>query len=141
MSGDRRQGVIQALGAAVCIGFFSVPWKAANTAGEPAVSALVLLATAAVFSTLVSLAQHRAWPRLRRFDWIVAALLAGLSLAGNHVSAVAIQSISPSVLTVVQRFEAVFVALVAWVFWPRRKKKMEEHGKIPLRKDDECEEH
>lgn len=33
-----------------------------------------------------------------------------------------------------------FVGLVAWVFWPKRKRKMEEHGKIPLRKDDECEE-
>ena len=33
-----------------------------------------------------------------------------------------------------------FVGLVVWVFWPRRKKKMEEHGKIPLRNDDEIEE-
>ncbi len=114
MSTSQRQGVIWALCGAFCIGFFSVPWKTANAAGDPAVSALVLLATAAVFSTAVSLVQHRSVPRLRRFDWIVAALLALLSLVGNQVSAMAIQTISPSVLTVVQRTEAVFVALVAW---------------------------
>jgi drug/metabolite transporter (DMT)-like permease len=109
-----RTGLAWALCGALCIGLFSVPWKAANDGGDPAVSALVLLATAAVLSTAVSLAQHRAWPRLRRFDWILAALLAALSLVGNQVSAIAVQTISPSVLTVVQRFEAVWVALVAW---------------------------
>ena len=114
MASNRRQGVKFALLGALCLGFFSVPWKTANTAGDPAVSALVLLVTAAVCSTLVSFVQHRAWPRLRRFDWIVAGLLAALSLAGNQVSAIAIQTISPSVLTVVQRFEVVLVALVAW---------------------------
>ena len=114
MEPDRRRGVTWALTGACCIGFFSVPWKAANTAGDPAVSALVLLATAAVGSTIVSLVQHRRIPRLRRFDWLAAVLLAVLSLAGNWVSAIAIQSISPSVMTVVQRSEAVIVALVAW---------------------------
>ncbi len=114
MSGNQRQGVTWALCGAFCIGFFSVPWKAANTAGDPAVSALVLLATAAIFSTAISLVQHRQLPKLRRFDWIAAVVLAVLSLAGNQVSAMAIQTITPSVMTVVQRSEAVFVALVAW---------------------------
>lgn len=114
MSTHQRQGFTWALSGALGIGFFSVPWKAANTAGDPAVSALVLLVTAAVLSTGVSLVEHRRLPRLRRFDWIAAVVLAVLSLAGNWVSAMAIQTISPSVLTVVQRSEAVFVALVAW---------------------------
>lgn len=114
MRATQPPGVVWALCGAVCIGFFSVPWKAANAVGDPAVSALFLLTTAAVLSTAVTIMQHGSLPSLRRFDWIVAALLALLSLAGNHVSAVAVQTISPSVLTVVQRSEAVFVALVAW---------------------------
>jgi drug/metabolite transporter (DMT)-like permease len=114
VSTNQPTGVIWALSGAFLIGFFSVPWKAANTAGAPAVSALVLLTTAAILSTAVSLISHRRLPRLGRFDWIAAALLAVLSLAGNWVSATAVQTISPSVLTVVQRSEAVFVALVAW---------------------------
>jgi cbb3-type cytochrome oxidase subunit 3 len=31
-----------------------------------------------------------------------------------------------------------FALIVVWVMWPRRKKEMEEHGRIPL-KDDEGE--
>lgn len=30
---------------------------------------------------------------------------------------------------------AVFLGLVAYVFWPRRKKKVEAHGLIPLKED------
>jgi cytochrome c oxidase cbb3-type subunit 4 len=30
-----------------------------------------------------------------------------------------------------------FAAIVVWVFWPSRKKRLEEHGEIPLRDDDE----
>jgi len=30
-----------------------------------------------------------------------------------------------------------FVAIVVWVFWPKRKNKLEEHGRIPLRDDEE----
>ena len=30
-----------------------------------------------------------------------------------------------------------FVGIVAWAYWPRRKKKMEEHGKIPFKDGDE----
>ena len=28
-----------------------------------------------------------------------------------------------------------FVGIVAWVFWPGRKRKLEEHGRIPLDED------
>lgn len=29
-----------------------------------------------------------------------------------------------------------FLAIVAWVFWPKRKQELERHGDIPLRDDD-----
>jgi cytochrome c oxidase cbb3-type subunit IV len=32
---------------------------------------------------------------------------------------------------------ALFIGIVAWVYWPRRKREMEDHGRIPLRDDDE----
>jgi cytochrome c oxidase cbb3-type subunit 4 len=28
-----------------------------------------------------------------------------------------------------------FVGIVVWVFWPGRKRKLEEHGRIPLDED------
>ena len=31
---------------------------------------------------------------------------------------------------------AVFVGIVVWVYWPRRKREMEEHAQIPLRDDE-----
>jgi len=30
----------------------------------------------------------------------------------------------------------VFVAIVAWAFWPKRRKALEAHGSIPLREQD-----
>jgi len=30
-----------------------------------------------------------------------------------------------------------FIGIVAWVYWPKRKREMEDHAKIPLRDDDE----
>lgn len=33
----------------------------------------------------------------------------------------------------------VFVGIVAWAYWPTRRKKLEEHGKIPLRDDEDTE--
>lgn len=32
---------------------------------------------------------------------------------------------------------AIFIAIVAWAFWPRNKAKLEAHGRIPL--DDDYE--
>jgi cytochrome c oxidase cbb3-type subunit 4 len=29
-----------------------------------------------------------------------------------------------------------FIGLVVWVYWPRRKKKFEEYGRIPFKDDD-----
>jgi cytochrome c oxidase cbb3-type subunit 4 len=30
-----------------------------------------------------------------------------------------------------------FVAIVAWAFWPKNKRRFERHGEIPLRNDDD----
>ena len=30
-----------------------------------------------------------------------------------------------------------FIAVVVWAYWPRRKAEMEDHGRIPLRDDEE----
>jgi cytochrome c oxidase cbb3-type subunit 4 len=32
---------------------------------------------------------------------------------------------------------ALFVGIVVWAYWPSRKKKMDEHAKIPFHEDDE----
>lgn len=123
MDAERRTGLLWASSAAICIGVFAVPWKAANEAGPPLVSTLVLLVSAASFSTLLTLVQQRRLPTIRRFDWIAASVLAVLTLAGNLASAHAIQTISSSVLTVVQRTEVLVVALLAWPFLGERVEK------------------
>jgi cytochrome c oxidase cbb3-type subunit IV len=33
-------------------------------------------------------------------------------------------------------FFLVFAGIVAWALWPSRRKRLEKHGEIPLRKDD-----
>jgi cytochrome c oxidase cbb3-type subunit 4 len=33
----------------------------------------------------------------------------------------------------------VFLGIVGWVLWPRRKEKLEAHGRIPLEDDDDKE--
>ena len=30
-----------------------------------------------------------------------------------------------------------FVGIVVWVYWPKRKRELEDHGRIPLRDDGE----
>ena len=114
MDSNQRQGLTWAACSAVCIGVFSVPWKAANAAGDPLVSTLVLLLAAATFNTVLTLVQQRRWPRFTRFDLGASVALATLTLAGNYASAIAIQSISSALLTVVQRTEVLVVALLAW---------------------------
>jgi len=34
-------------------------------------------------------------------------------------------------------FMALFVGIVLWAYWPRRKAEMEDHGRIPFRDEDE----
>jgi cytochrome c oxidase cbb3-type subunit 4 len=34
---------------------------------------------------------------------------------------------------------ALFIAMVVWVFWPSRKARLEKHGRIPLKDDEQGE--
>lgn len=34
-------------------------------------------------------------------------------------------------------FFLLFAGVIAWAFWPKRRNKLESHGQIPLRDDDE----
>ncbi|MCP3984605.1 MAG: DMT family transporter [bacterium] len=116
MPHEQRRGLAWALGAALGIAGFAVPWKLANTLGDASVNTLVLLASAALFSSALATTQQRGLPRFLRFDLVFAAGLASLTLAGNLASAQAISLISPALLTVVQRAEIIVVALMAWLF-------------------------
>ncbi len=33
-------------------------------------------------------------------------------------------------------FTAVFVGIVVWAFWPKRRERLEQYGSIPLQNDD-----
>ncbi len=114
MPNEHRRGIMWALAAAFGIAGFVIPWKIASTHGGTATNALILLAAAAIFNSLLTLCQQRSFPRFRRSDLAVAGALAALTLFGNLASANAIQLISPALLTVVQRSEVILVALLAW---------------------------
>ncbi len=114
MPENQRRGLLWAFGASLGIAGFAVPWKLANQGGETAVNTLILLGSAAVFSTLLSSVQNRGLPRFGRFDFLFAAALAIFTLLGNLASGLAIARISPALLTVVQRGEIIVVALLAW---------------------------
>jgi drug/metabolite transporter (DMT)-like permease len=95
-----------------------IPWKLANEAGDPSISVLLLLSTAAAGSTglrwLQGFGRPGAGRGIRRLDLGVAAVLAIFTLAGNHASAVAIRELSPALLNVLLRTDFLFVAILGW---------------------------
>jgi drug/metabolite transporter (DMT)-like permease len=113
-SDDHRRGILWALGSAFGIAAFVVPWKIASAHGEARMNTLLLLTAAAIFTSLLTVYQQRSFPTFRSFDLRIAVALAACTLVGNLASANAIQLISPALLTVVQRSEVIFVALLAW---------------------------
>jgi drug/metabolite transporter (DMT)-like permease len=121
---DRRLGLTWAFGSAVTGAFFVIPWKLANTAGDPAVSVLLLLTLAALVNTALvvgrSVASGRLALRITGADVWVGVLLAAFTLFGNIASARAIQDLSPALLNVVLRAEVILVAVLAWVFLGER---------------------
>ncbi len=49
-----------------------------------------------------------------------------------------IESLYPAIRSLwVVWLVAVFVGIVAWVYWPSRRRKLQEHANIPLRDDQE----
>ena len=121
---SRRVGLLWALASAVGGAFMVIPWKLANEIGDPAISVLLLLLTAAIGSTCLGLARGATGTRTRRgfrgIDLAVASALAVFTLAGNHASAIAIQSLSPALLNVIMRFDFVFVAVLGWLLLGER---------------------
>jgi len=110
----RRRGWWLAFGAAGGIAGWAVPWKLAAAEGSANTNALLLLGFAALFNGLYNRLRPGARRKLTRFDWGLAAALAALTLAGNLASARAIRELSPALLTVAQRGEVIWVALLAW---------------------------
>lgn len=106
--------MLWALGAAVGIAGWAIPWKLANQEGAPSANALLLLLFAGVFNSLYNRVRGGEARALSGFDWLLAAALAALTLLGNLASAEAIRSLSPALLTVALRGEVILVALMAW---------------------------
>lgn len=123
---DRRLGLTWAFAAALGSAGFVIPWKLANQAGDPDVSAVVMLAAAAAANSVLllghrwrSVSPARPRPRLRTAV-AVAAALATFTLLGNLASAHASRSLSPALLNVLLRAEVILVALLAWLFLRER---------------------
>lgn len=114
MPHDHRRGILWALASALGIAAFVVPWKIAAAHGEAAINTLLLLSAAAVYTSFLTTYQQGRVPSFRGFDLRIAVALAVCTLLGNLASAHAIQLVSPALLTVVQRCEVMFVALLAW---------------------------
>jgi drug/metabolite transporter (DMT)-like permease len=124
MSGAGR-GIAWAFAAAVLSAHFVLPWKVAAQSGEISAVVLVLLVSAALFSTAalpwVPRATAPAGRRaLGRADVALAAALAVLTLIGNWASAAAVAELSPPVLSVLLRSEVLVVALLALVLLGER---------------------
>jgi drug/metabolite transporter (DMT)-like permease len=117
-SSKRTAGLAWALASAVGGALMVIPWKLANEIGEPADSVLIMLSVAALGSTLLALGQRLASGvaplQVGRADWLVAMALAVLTLAGNQLSAWAIQDLTPALLNVLLRTDILIVALVGW---------------------------
>jgi len=114
MHEERRRGTLWALGAAVGIAGWAVPWKLAASEGAASANALLLLGFAAVLNSLYNGLRPGRRRRLTPVDWGLAAALAAATLLGNLASAEAIRSLSPALLSVAQRCEIILVALMAW---------------------------
>lgn len=108
-------GVAWALAAAVMVAGFVVPWKMAAPHGEASSAVLILLTTAAILNTILLPFTRHAGERVTPEAIRLTAILAVLTLLGNFASAAAIERISAPLLNVMQRFEVLVVALMAWV--------------------------
>lgn len=120
----RRLGLSWALASAVGSAFMAIPWKLANDVGTAAHSVFVLLLVAATGNTLLSVGQRLRGPmrgaRIGGIDLGVAVGLAGFTLAGNHLAALAVQQMSPSMMNLLLRAELPLTAVAASIFLGER---------------------
>jgi drug/metabolite transporter (DMT)-like permease len=110
----RRRGTLWALAAAAGIAGWAIPWKLASAEGAATANALLLLAFAAIFNSLYTRFRPGRSAGFTLLDWALGAALAAFTLLGNVASAEAIRSLSPALITLVQRGEIIVVALLAW---------------------------
>lgn len=106
--------MLWALGAAVGIAGWAIPWKLASEEGAASANALLLLAFAAAFNSLYNQMRPGRSRAPTPAEWGLAVALAAGTLIGNLASAQAIRGLSPALLTVAQRCEIIVVALLAW---------------------------
>lgn len=114
MPDDHRRGISWALASVIGSGGFVIPWKIASLHGNAATNTLILLVSAATFTTILTVYQQKSFPSFNGFDLRIAIALAIFTLFGNLASANAIALLSPALLTVFQRSEVIIVALLAW---------------------------
>lgn len=114
MPNDHRRGISWALASVIGSGGFVIPWKLASMHGNAATNTLILLVSAATFTTMLTIYQQKSFPSFNGFDLRAAIALAVFTLFGNLASANAVELLSPALLTVFQRSEVIIVALLAW---------------------------
>jgi len=109
------RGVLYGLLGAFFSACFLIPWKLATQHGEARHATLILLASAALFSSLAIVPTHNErTPPLALVPTLkLAAGLAALSLAGNRFSAESVHRVSGALLAVLQRCEVLVVGLLA----------------------------
>jgi drug/metabolite transporter (DMT)-like permease len=114
-----RIGVWLSLTAAALAALFLIPYKLASERASADLVTLAMLACAAVFNTVTTVAGKLSAMRARAHErparslglaMLVAAVLAVLTAAGNFAVAQALTSAAPGLVSVVQQTQVVFVA-------------------------------
>ena len=111
-------GGLAAVGAAI----YLVVYRVGVQAGTPDSAVLVVLLSAAVWSTLATLLQERSVRVFHQnwISWSLAAAIAVLTLLGNVFATLALELISAPVTGVFQQTQVLFVPLLAFIFLRER---------------------
>jgi drug/metabolite transporter (DMT)-like permease len=116
------RGVWLTVASSALAAAFLISYKLASGYGDVADMVFLLLLFAAIFNTVSSTVQARglSWLRFDRLSTRLAAALASLTLIGNLCSAQAIARISPSLTSVFQQTQVLFVAFLGLIFLTER---------------------
>jgi drug/metabolite transporter (DMT)-like permease len=117
------RGILFGLLGAFFSACFLIPWKLATHHGEAKHATLVLLASAALFSTLAIAPMHdaaKAPPLAIGPTLKLAIVFAALSLAGNRISSESVHRVVGALLAVLQRCEVLVVGLLGPLFLAER---------------------
>ena len=120
----QRRGLLFALLGAVSGGAFMIPWKMATAEGSTSSMVLVMsVAAALVNSAVLLLPQPARADRPRgelRLTLVLAAVFAGLTLAGNAASAASAAQLSAPMVSVLLRSDVIIIAVLGWLFLGER---------------------